>query len=136
MALAVVKNKGGRPPKTVNLDTVEKLAGIGCTHEEIAYALDMSVDTLVIKRGFSDAFKKGSAAGRRSLRHKQYQMAVGGSVPLLIWLGKQYLGQQETVTTEHTGEVTINDGAREKLIGRISSFLPPESPRESDSLVN
>jgi len=30
-----------------------------------------------------------------ALRHKQFEMAMNGDVRLLIWLGKQYLGQKD-----------------------------------------
>lgn len=46
---------------------------------------------------FSQAFKKYSANGRVSLRRAQYRKAVDeGNVPMLIWLGKQHLGQSES----------------------------------------
>lgn len=32
---------------------------------------------------------------KMSLKRKQYDVAMDGSVPLLIWLGKQYLGQKD-----------------------------------------
>ncbi len=45
---------------------------------------------------FSQAFKKYSSNGRVSLRRSQYRKAVDeGNVPMLIWLGKQYLDQRE-----------------------------------------
>lgn len=47
------------------------------------------------KVGFSDAFKKYSARGRVSLRRRQYQLADEGDRTMLIWLGKQYLGQSD-----------------------------------------
>jgi hypothetical protein len=44
-----------------------------------------------------------------SLRRKQLQVAMSGSVPMLIWLGKQLLGQtdrQETRITLTPAEVS------------------------------
>ena len=32
-----------------------------------------------------------------SLRHWQFNAARGGNIQMLIWLGKQYLGQRDTV---------------------------------------
>ena len=130
------KHAGGRPHKHIDLEMVRKLAVIGCTHEEIAYALDVSVDTLARSRSFAEAYKRGDAGGKQSLRHKQFQLALEGNVSMLVWLGKNRLYQKDVVTTEHTGEVTINDGARERLISRMGSFLPAPSPREGDSLAN
>ena len=97
-------NKGGRPIIELtekDWNTVEKLCSLHCTGEEIAGILDIDYDTLNTRikekydYGFSDYFKKHSAYGKISLRRKQYEVATSGSVPMLIWLGKQYLGQKD-----------------------------------------
>ena len=36
-----------------------------------------------------------------ALRKKQIEMAMDGNVQMLIWLGKQYLGQQDKQEVEH-----------------------------------
>lgn len=54
------------------------------------------------KMTFSDCFKRFSASGIISLRRKQFEVANGGSVPMLIWLGKQYLNQKDK--SEVSGE--------------------------------
>ena len=92
--------------KAIDPDTVEKLASIGCTQEEIATVVGCSRETI------NRRFKKPIAAGhdrlRMSLRRWQYEKAKEGSVPMLIWLGKQYLDQKDktdSTVTEQT--VTI-----------------------------
>ncbi len=40
-------------------------------------------------------YKKLSVDGIISLRRMQFKKAQVGNVPMLIWLGKQYLGQSE-----------------------------------------
>jgi hypothetical protein len=45
--------------------------------------------------GFADAYKKFSATGKTSLRRSQFNVALQGNPTMLIWLGKQYLGQRE-----------------------------------------
>lgn len=83
----------------VNFDQFEDFCELHCTAEEICGFFKISPDTLDTRLnerygcGFSECFKKFSAAGKMSLRRKQYSMAIRGNVPLLIWLGKQYLGQ-------------------------------------------
>ena len=42
------------------------------------------------------------ASGRATLRRLQWQRANGGSDTMLIWLGKQMLGQKDKVETEAT----------------------------------
>lgn len=108
-----------RPKKEIDWETVRKLCAMQCTGEEIASFLNMNYDTLqrAVKRefnmSFADYFKKHSANGKISLRRKQYEVATSGNVPMLIWLGKQYLDQKDKQSNEHTGkdgkdlEVTI-----------------------------
>ena len=98
-----VMKKNGRPKIKVDLETAEKLAALHCTGEEIASVLKISYDTLVRcinetdGTGFAEWFKKHSASGKVSLRRAQYKSAMGGNVPMLIWLGKQYLGQTDKI---------------------------------------
>lgn len=95
------KNMAGRPKKEIDFDVVEKLCALMCTGEEIASFVNVNYDTLVsaIKRkyklSFSEYYKKYSDKGKLSLRRMQYKAAESGNVSMLIWLGKQYLGQTE-----------------------------------------
>ena len=98
------KNKGGRPKKLViDYQKLQKMCAIHCTGEECAALLDVDYDTLnrTLKEdgygGFTDYFKKYSAGGKMSLRRKQFEKASEGNIPMLIWLGKQYLGQKDQV---------------------------------------
>lgn len=84
-----------RPKKQIDPEQVENLAAIHCTNEEIAAALGCSADTLT--RRFADRIKKGKARGRASLRRKQWELAQKGNATMLIWLGKQLLGQSDRV---------------------------------------
>ena len=52
-----------------------------------------------------------------SLRRKQKEVAMNGSVPMLIWLGKQHLGQRDNPedsldqedTEQYFKEAGLND---------------------------
>ena len=94
------KPKRGRPKKLVDLEMVERLAHIQCTHSEIASALGLSVDTLTRNPHFAEVYKRGAEGGRKSLRRMQFESANKGNVVMQIWLGKQYLGQSDHVTSE------------------------------------
>lgn len=102
-------NKGGRPKITIDFEMVEKLCAMQCTGEEIAGVLKINYDTLNARIneeygiGFSDYYKKHSQSGRASLRRLQWKSAQGGNTPMLIWLGKQYLGQRDIVE-QHDNE--------------------------------
>ena len=98
---------GGRPKKTIDYETVEKLASIMCTQEEIASYLDLSVRTLQRDKEFCRIYKKGLDKGRMSVRRQQYKSAEGGSATMQIWLGKQYLNQKDK------SESDINANVRE-----------------------
>lgn len=82
-----------RPKKSIDPDLVEKLAAIHCSYEEIGAVVGCNESTLT--RRFAQAIEKGRLVGKMSLKRKQYELAMSGSVPLLIWLGKQYLGQSD-----------------------------------------
>lgn len=122
--------KKGR--KTIQVDwvTVDKLAMIHCTGPEIAGFLNIDEDTLTAaaKRDhgvlFSEYLAKKRANGRASLRRSQWLLATEAKNPtMLIFLGKQYLGQkdvqdiQQTVTTN---EVKITEHNLLELIKEAS----------------
>jgi hypothetical protein len=84
---------GGRPPKEICGQLVQKLAGIGCTTAEISGVCNVSKDT--IERRFPMQLALGRAQLRESLRRRQVKLALEGDRVMLIWLGKQYLEQKE-----------------------------------------
>lgn len=94
-------NKGGRPRKPIDYETLDKLCAIMCTGEECASVLKIDYDTLNMNLrrdghgGFSEYFKTASSPGKIALRRAQFKSAVSGNATMLIWLGKQYLGQRE-----------------------------------------
>lgn len=83
----------GRPLKQIDEKLVERLAAIQCTMEEIAKTVGCSVDTL--ENRFSDTIKAAKQGGKSSLRRRMWRSAQAGSVPMQIWLSKQYLGMRE-----------------------------------------
>lgn len=84
---------------------------IQCTQTEICSILGMSDTTLkrrLKERGyenFVDLYKRHNDEGRMSLRRMQWQAAENGNPTMLVWLGKQYLGQkdkqEQTISGEH-----------------------------------
>lgn len=92
--------------KDIDPEQVRKLAALGCTFEEIADVVGCSHDT--IARRFKDEIEIGRRQGNASLRRKQFELAQSGNVTMLIWLGKQRLGQAEKSQVETTVKDTIN----------------------------
>ena len=103
-----------RPQIEIDWETVKNLCGIQCTGQEIADVLDISYDTLErrvkseFKMSFADYIKKNSANGKMSLRRKQYETAMSGNTTMLVWLGKQYLGQTDKQVTENTSRIEVS----------------------------
>lgn len=102
---------GKRGPKPTKPDwsQVEKLAALHCTGEEIAEFLGISYDTLErackreMQMKLADYLAQKKSIGRTSLRRAQYTKAVNeGNTTMLIWLGKQWLGQTDKI--EHSGD--------------------------------
>jgi len=83
---------------------VEDLGKIQSTHSELAAVLGCHLDTVKdrLKNDpeFSTAYQKGLEHGKSSLRRIQWKNALGGNTTMQIWLGKQYLGQQDRRVTE------------------------------------
>lgn len=95
----------GRPKKEIDYNTVEKLASIQCTQEEIANFLGLSVRTLQRDEEFCRLYKKGQDNGKMSLRRYQFKLAEKNT-SMAIFLGKQYLGQRDVIETDNTHEIT------------------------------
>jgi len=95
---------GGRPKIDIDWDMFDRLCEIFCTQKEIAAIFCCSIDTIenAVKEHanttFSDYYESKSAGGRSSLRRWQYRKAEEGNPTMLIWMGKQYLGQSDKQT--------------------------------------
>jgi hypothetical protein len=82
-----------RPRKTLDESRIVELASKGHTNTEIAVFLGLSHDTL--ERNFAEPLEKGRALRNGRLQAKQFETAMRCDVRMLIWLGKQWLGQRE-----------------------------------------
>ena len=82
-------------PKKYNIDTkqVQKLASLGCTNKEISEFFGCSADLL--EKSYSEYITKGRAEQKMRLRQLQWKSAEKGNVSMLIFLGKNILGQQD-----------------------------------------
>lgn len=90
-----------RPRKEIEWPIFDYLCANQCTLEEIASVLKVSADTVERRvfeefgKSFAEVFDQKRKAGFASLRSRQFEVAMSGNVPMLIWLGKQYLGQSD-----------------------------------------
>lgn len=101
------------PSKPMGDDDYERLVAmirIQCTQEEICGVFGMSIDTLnrrISERGdenFAGLYKKHSGEGKASLRRQQWAAAQNGNPTMLVWLGKQMLGQRDKQAVQLSGD--------------------------------
>lgn len=81
-------NKRVIPP-----DEVYKLACLYCSYQEIADWFNIPRETL--KYNFRDLIQKGYNSTKQGLRRAQIEVAMKGNVTMLIFLGKNLLGQSD-----------------------------------------
>lgn len=107
------KNLGGRPRIELDMETLEECCRVGCTAEECAGILKTSIDTINRRLkeagevGFAEFHKKHFDETKKSLRRKQIHAAEDGNTTMLIWLGKQHLGQRDKHEVKAEGGLTI-----------------------------
>lgn len=104
--MAGTSKKAGAPKKKVKQEQFEALCAIQCTKEEICSVLGITDKTLdrwceaTYQQHFSVVFREKRAGGKASLRRAQFETAKKGNAPLLIWLGKNWLGQSDNPVQE------------------------------------
>lgn len=111
-----VKDEGGRPYKKIDWDKADELLLCGCTGVEVAAYFGMHPDTFycrVLKEkkvGFTEYSSEKKSNGEALIREAQFKKALGlskkGDNTLLIWLGKQRLGQKESISENVFNEET------------------------------
>lgn len=120
--------RAGRPKKEIDQKLFENLCDIQCTLAEIADVLDCSEDTIerwckrTYDMNFADAFKKYSAGGKASLRRIQFKLAEK-SAAMAIFLGKNYLGQRDSIEQEDSEALNKLDG----ILNGIKDNIKPET---------
>ena len=90
-----------RPKATIEWAKVDRMLEAGCDGTEIAATLGICPETLYRacdrenKVGFVAYSAIKRASGDRLLKVKQFEIAMTGDKTMLVWLGKQRLGQSE-----------------------------------------
>ena len=106
--------KAGRKPLDIPKDKFEVLMGIPLVTGEIIcdfFKIHKNSLNNWVKKNykctFDDLKKAQHSQVKLKLTAKQYELAMKGDRAMLIWLGKQWLGQTEKVETKNeTKEVT------------------------------
>lgn len=117
------KGIGGQPKKILDPEQLFELASIHCTMTEIAAVMKCSIDHLY-KPEYFDIIQNGREGGRASLRRLQWAAAQKGNTGMLIWLGKQLLGQKDqnqlTVADERAELSKLSD---EEIAQRLKNAV-------------
>lgn len=112
------KNRGGRPKFKIDYKLVASAASIQCTQEEIAALMGCTVDTLQRDPKFCGMYKKNFERGKMSLRRHQWRaVEVDRNPTMMIWLGKQYLGQRDR--HEVTGKIEKDDTSADERLRQL-----------------
>ena len=97
----------GRPKADTDFELFKRLAGVQCTIVEIAAVMGVSHDTIQRRMTERDEWRQAYAdamlTGRASIRRQPFAALANGNITMMIWLGKQYLGQRDQSKTELTG---------------------------------
>lgn len=104
----------GRPKLDIHDDEVYKLARLGASNVDIADFFGCAEST--IRGRFCEILKKGRAERRNTLRQWQWDAAAGGNVTMLIWLGKQDLGQADKVQTTSRDVTKMTDDELDAIV--------------------
>ena len=111
-------DKVARPRKEIDKKQFENLCGLHCTKQEICDWFELTDKTLekwckrTYGKGFSEIYREKRSNGNLSLRRKQMEVALAGNVSMLIFLGKNYLGQTDKVEQTIT---TITEEAKQQV---------------------
>lgn len=97
---------GSRRVKLHRAEVLE-LATLQLSVEEIAEVLGTKAKVLV--RRFAFELQKGKAYGVKIIREKQFRLAEEGNVVMLIWLGKNILGQADKNEVKQESKVSGHD---------------------------
>lgn len=122
------KEKPGVKPLVIDLSRLPALCRIQATAEECASVLGISKDTLERRLKaehdctFTEFYNRYSAPGKCSLRRLQWKLARAGNPTMLIWLGKQWLGQTDKV--EHA-----DDDAQAQPVSVVVNVVDASTPR-------
>jgi hypothetical protein len=111
-----------RPRLKIDPRQVEQLAAIGCSYAEIAAVVGCSHDT--IERRFALVIKEGHEKRNASVRRAQYEVGVKNkNATMLIWLGKQFLGQTDKIDYSNTSDADLIAEAKRLFGGNTEAVI-------------
>lgn len=128
----IIRRPVGNPLKPIDWNIVEAKVIGGSNGVQIAGAIGIHPDTLYqrceLKFGmnWSAYFMQKRAKGEDALHQSQFKKALNGNPTMLIWLGKQRLGQKETQ------EQTYDEAAYSHFAALMKQFAESQSKAIQD----
>lgn len=108
--LRATRDQRKKRGNALNMKRIKECASLGMTQAEIADRLHVSESWLAHEkardRALDEALTDGFGDFKESLRRTQAKLALSGHPGMLIWLGKQFLGQSDK--QEQKTETTVN----------------------------
>ena len=130
-----VKGQPGRPQIEIDWKAVNQYLIAGCSGQEIAGFLGIHPDTLylAVKRKYNQVFTEYSAMykqkGDAILKAKQFEAAINDkNISMLIWLGKQRLGQKDKNETD----LTVTDMVTQIVIEKPQEIIERDKKAEQN----
>lgn len=110
-----------KPIKSMS-ELITRLASRFCSYDEISVITGLSISE--IQKNYLKEVRLGFANSKVNIRQRQLKKALDeGNVQMLIWLGKQYLGQSDKMQTYLEAEVnqTIRIGWADEAAAFVTS---------------
>lgn len=128
----------GRPATEITPEQKERireLARLQASDSEIAADLGVSLRCVEYwktkRKDYVEIYRQGKDMGITSLRRAQFTSALEGNPTMLIWMGKQLLGQREPKTElEHSGP---GGGAIPLSLSLLDAIDDTDTPIENDA---
>ncbi len=118
-----------RPKAIIDWRKVNAMLRAQCSGVAVAGLLGVHADTLYnavkdkYKLGFSAYSEQKRSEGKELLRYRQYQAALNGNVAMMIWMGKNILGQsdKQTITNPEAKNIhiTVDSPATEAVLRKL-----------------
>ena len=89
--------------KDIDPEKVRMLASFGCNLIDIGKYFECDEST--IRKNFKSQYQAGRSEMKLKLRTQMWKSAHNGSIPMQIWLSKNYLGMHEKTAIDMTGNL-------------------------------
>lgn len=129
----------GKPAKQIDIEQLETLARLHCTVDEAAAVLKCCKRTLLRYLDpkardpkYREAWERGRASGKASLRRLQWQHANGSgssAVQMTIHLSKHWLGETEKALGEEGLGKKAQRQANAEKSASSGRFAVPSAPK-------